>query len=124
MSDDIQGDIRWKQRDENGFILPYFIHKTISASFSDKIKTALTKLDDSGELGCIKLKHVKNPYTVQYDNGIVFAMTNLGCFSALGFAPGFTGGYKSTSQLGVKRNWQLVSLRHGLQKFNFNEQFY
>lgn len=75
------------------------------------MKRVLDNLQASGDLGCMNIRLVTSTQSRILTHGIVFALTNSGCFSALGVAPGFTGGFKSSiTQLGVPRSWQLVSV--------------
>ena len=67
------------------------------------------------DLGCIKT--VNDPVLAllerKWAHGIVF-MTGNSCFSAMGKAPGYTGGLvDDIEELGVPPGWQVISMSAG-----------
>lgn len=104
---------QWSHEDEDRQILvPYSYHAS-SAKYHAEIDAAMSAMNR--DLGCINI--VKVPHSElgsnKHTHGIMFAwetLTGGGCWSALGNAPGYTGGLGDIEDLGAKPEWQIISL--------------
>ena len=104
---------KWHETTDAGKIaIPYSFHAS-AVAFEAEIDDAMTAM--SKDLGCMET--VKVPHaqldTNEWTNGIMFTwatVTGGGCWSALGLAPGYTGGLGDIEALGAKPEWQIVSL--------------
>ena len=106
---------QWNELTNDGKIaVPYSLHVEINEFYYEaKIDAAMARL--SHDIGCVEM--VKVPHdellTTSYRNGLMFtwsSTTGGGCWSALGLAPGFTGGNGDIEDLGAKPEWQIISL--------------
>ena len=105
----------WHVKTPEGKIaVPWACENGMTAEEEAQIKSHMDQM--TKDLGCFEMIHVSRSdrSSSSYPNGILFvpgSKTGGGCWSALGLAPGFTGGGNGEiSQWDAVSSWQVISI--------------